>query len=239
MLKTELYYVRLFQGTMRRPGIKVDGTGFYDSLQPLGVIVPLVNMLLAEVVYGGLGTGLYSMIFVALVALFIGGPMVGRKPEHLGQRIGLPEMKIIAIYTLVGPATVLALTALAAVTGAGRAALTANTGSHGFTEVLFAYASTFANNGQTMAGLSANNLFYNVTTIVAMLVGRYGLAILALALAGRFAVVSRRPPSPGTMPSDSVLFGVMLAGTALLVGALNFLPALALGPILEHFSKQL
>jgi potassium-transporting ATPase potassium-binding subunit len=105
-----------------------------DSLQPLGVIVPLINMLLGEIVYGGLGTGLYSMIFVALVALFIGGLMVGRKPEHLGQRIGLSEMKIIAIYTLVGPATVLALTALAAVTGAGRAALTTNTGPHGFGE---------------------------------------------------------------------------------------------------------
>lgn len=209
-----------------------------DSLQPLGVIVPLVNMLLGEIVYGGLGTGLYSMIFVALVALFISGLMVGRKPEDLGQRLGLPEMKIIAIYTLIGPATVLALTALAVVTDAGRAALTTNSGPHGFTEILFAYASTFANNGQTMASLSANNLFYNSTTIVAMLVGRYGLAILALALAGRFAAVSRRPPSPGTMPSDSVLFGVMLAGTALLVGALNFLPALALGPILEHFSKQ-
>lgn len=209
-----------------------------DSLQPLGVIVPLVNMLLGEIVYGGLGTGLYSMIFVALVALFIGGLMVGRKPEHLGQRLGLPEMKIIAIYTLIGPATVLTLTALTAVTEWGRAALTTNAGPHGFTEILFAYASTFANNGQTMAGLSANNIFYNTTTIVAMLVGRYGLAILALALAGRFAAVSKRPTSAGTMPSDSVLFGVMLAGTALLVGALNFLPSLVLGPILEYFSIQ-
>jgi len=208
----------------------------HDSFQPLGVAVPLVNMLLGEIVYGGLGTGLYSMIFVALVALFVGGLMVGRTPEHLGKQIGPSEMKIIAVYTLVGPVTVLALTALAVVTKPGLAGLTTNTGAHGFTEILFAYASAFANNGQSMAGLSANNIFYNITTIVAMLMGRYVLAVLALALAGRFAAASRRPPSRGAMPSDGMTFGVLLTGTALLVGALNFLPALAMGPIVEHFS---
>ena len=201
----------------------------HDSFQPLGVIVPLVNMLLGEIVYGGLGSGLYSMIFVALVALFVGGLMVGRTPQHLGKQIGPPEMKIIAVYTLVGPVTVLALTALAVVT---------NAGAHGFTEILFAYASAFANNGQSMAGLSANNIFYNITTIVAMLTGRYVLAVLALALAGRFAAVSRRAPSRGAMPSDGITFGVLLTGTALLVGALNFLPALAMGPVVEHFSMH-
>lgn len=210
----------------------------HDSFQPLGVLVPLLNMLLGEIIYGGLGTGLYSMIFVALVALFVGGLMVGRSPEHLGQRLGPPEMKIIAGYTLLGPATVLVLTALAVMTEAGRAGLTTNDGTHGFTEIFFAYASSLANNGQTMAGLSANSVFYNVTTIVAMLVGRYGLAALALALAGRFAATSKRPSSSGSVPSDGVLFGVLLAATALLVGAVNFLPALALGPILEHFSMR-
>jgi potassium-transporting ATPase potassium-binding subunit len=210
----------------------------HDSFQPLGVAVPLVNMLLGEIVYGGLGTGLYSMIFVALVALFVGGLMVGRTPEHLGKQIGPPEMKIIAVYTLVGPVTVLALTALAVVTKAGCAGLTTNTGAHGFTEILFAYASAFANNGQSMAGLSPNNIFYNTTTIVAMLTGRYVLAVLALALAGRFAAASRRSPSRGAMPSDGITFGVLLTGTALLLGALNFLPALALGPIVEHFSMH-
>ena len=210
----------------------------HDSFQPLGVAVPLVNMLLGEIVYGGLGTGLYSMVFVALVALFVGGLMVGRTPEHLGKQIGPPEMKIIAVYTLVGPVTVLALTALAVVTKAGCAGLTTNTGAHGFTEILFAYASAFANNGQSMAGLSANNTFYNTTTIVAMLTGRYVLAVLALALAGRFAAASRRSPSRGAMPSDGVTFGVLLTGTALLVGALNFFPALAMGPIVEHFSMH-
>jgi K+-transporting ATPase ATPase A chain len=214
-------------------------TGSYnsmdDSFQPLGVAVPLLNMLIGEIVYGGLGTGLYSMIFVALIALFVGGLMIGRTPEHLGKQIGPPEMKIIALYTLVAPVTVLALTAVAIVTKAGLAGLTTNTGPHGFTEILFAYASAFANNGQSMAGLSANNIFYNTTTIIAMLGGRYALAVLALSLAGRFAAMSRRPPSPGTMPSDGFVFGVLLAGTALLLGALNFLPALALGPIVEHF----
>src|SRR6201982_696396 len=155
-------------------------TGSYnsmdDSFQPLGVAVPLLNMLVGEIVYGGPGTGLYSMIFVALVALFIGGLMVGRTPEHLGKQIGPPEMKIIALYTLVGPVTVLALTALAVVTKAGCAGLTINTGVHGFTEILFAFASAFANNGQSMAGLSATNIFYNITTIIAMLAGRYRLA---------------------------------------------------------------
>jgi potassium-transporting ATPase potassium-binding subunit len=210
----------------------------HDSFQPLGVTVPLVNMLLGEIVYGGLGTGLYSMIFVALVALFIGGLMVGRTPEHLGKQIGPPEMKIIAVYTLVGPVTVLALTALAVVTNAGLSGLTTNAGAHGFTEILFAYASAFANNGQNMAGLSANNIFYNLTTSLAMLTGRYVMAVLALALAGRFAAASRRPPSRGAMPSDGMTFGVLLAGNALLVGALNFLPALAMGPIVEHFSMH-
>jgi K+-transporting ATPase ATPase A chain len=210
----------------------------HDSFQPLGVTVPLVNMLLGEIVFGGLGTGLYSMIFIALLAVFFGGLMVGRSPEHLGRRLGPSEMKIITIYTLLGPVTVLMMTALAVATDAGRAGLTTNGGAHGFTEILFAYASAFANNGQSMAGLSTNNIFYNTTTIITMLAGRFGLAVLALALAGHFAAASRRPAGAGTMRSDGVLFGVLLAGTAILVGALSFLPALALGPILEHFSMH-
>jgi potassium-transporting ATPase potassium-binding subunit len=208
----------------------------HDSFQPLGVLVPLVNMLLGEIIYGGLGTGLISMIFVALIALFIGGLMIGRTPEHLGKRIGVPEMKIIALYMLVCPLVVLALTAIAVVARPGLAGLTTNIGTHGFTEILFTYASAFANNGQNMAGLSANNVFYNLTTIIAMISGRFALSILALALAGRFASMSRRPPNAGTMPSDGFPFGVLLATTSILLGALNFLPALALGPLAEHFS---
>ena len=217
-------------------------TGSYnamdDSFQPLGVAVPLVNMFLGEIIYGGLGGGLYGMIFVALIALFIGGLMIGRTPDHLGKQIGPPEMKIVALYTLVAPVTMLSLTAIAVVTKPGLAGLTTNTGAHGFTEILFAYASCFANNGQTMASLNVNNLFYNMTTIVAMLAGRYALAILALALAGRFASMSRRPPGPGTMASDTITFGILLAVTALLLGALSYLPALSLGPIVEHFSMH-
>jgi potassium-transporting ATPase potassium-binding subunit len=217
-------------------------TGSYnamnDSFQPLGVAISLLNMLLGEIIYGGVGGGLYGMIFIALIALFIGGLMIGRTPDHLGKQIGPPEMKIIALYTLVGPVTILPLTALAVVTKAGLAGLTTNTGPHGFAEILFAYASCFANNGQTMASLNVNNAFYNLTTIVAMLGGRYALAILALALAGRFASMSRRSPGPGTMASDTITFGVLLAGTAVLLGALNYLPALALGPIVEHLSMH-
>jgi K+-transporting ATPase ATPase A chain len=208
----------------------------HDSFQPLGVLVPLVNMLLGEIIYGGLGTGLISMIFVALIALFMGGLMIGRTPEHLGKKIGVPEMKIIALYTLICPLVILALTAVAVVTKPGLAGLTTNTGTHGFTEILFAYASAFANNGQSMAGLNANNVFYNLTTIIAMIAGRFTLSILALALAGRFASMSRRPPNAGTMPSDGFPFGVLLAITSIFLGALNFLPALALGPLVEHFS---
>jgi potassium-transporting ATPase potassium-binding subunit len=208
----------------------------HDSFQPLGVAVPLVNMLLGEITYGGLGTGLISMIFVALIALFVGGLMIGRTPEHLGKRIGVPEMKIIALYTLVCPAVVLALTAIAVVTKPGLAGLTTNAGPHGFTEILFAYASCFANNGQNMAGLNTNSAFYNLTTIIAMLSGRFILSILALALAGRFATMGHRKSSVGTMPSGGFPFGLLLAATAILLGALNFLPALALGPLVEHFS---
>ena len=208
----------------------------HDSFQPLGALVPLVNMLLGEIIYGGLGTGLISMIFVALIALFIGGLMIGRTPEHLGKKIGVPEMKIIAFYTLVSPAVILTLTAVAVVTKPGLAGLTTNAGAHGFTEILFAYASAFANNGQNMAGLSANNLFYNITTIIAMIAGRFTLSILALVLAGRFASMSHRPRNAGTMPSDGFPFGVLLATTSILLGALNFLPAVALGPLVEHFN---
>jgi len=206
----------------------------HDSFQPVGVLVPLAFMLLGEVVFGGLGAGVYSMVMIALVGVFLGGLMIGRTPEYLGKKIGSAETRWIALYTLLTPVVVLSLTAVAVITTAGRAGLTTNTGPHGFAEILFAYASSMANNGQAMAGLSANNVFYNLTTIVAMLAGRYGLAALALALAGRFAAQRRLPVTAGTLPSDSVTFGVLVFGTILLVGALCFLPALALGPLAEH-----
>ena len=213
-------------------------TGSYnamlDSFRPIGVLVPLVNMLLGEVTFGGLGTGLYSMVMVALVGVFMGGLMIGRTPEYLGKTIKAPEAKLIAWYTLLTPLVVTALSAWAISSDEGRAGLTTNDGSRGFTEVLFAYASCMANNGQTMAGLNANSVFYNFTTAVAMAAGRFGLSALALALAGRFAAQTRAPETVGSMPCDTPTFGVLVLGSVVLVGALSFLPALVLGPVAEY-----
>jgi len=206
----------------------------HDSYTPLGGAVPLVNMLLGEMIFGGLGTGMYSIIVIALLGLFVTGLMIGRTPEYLGKRIEPSEMKLLMIYTLMGPVGILALTALAVTAGPGLAGLTTNSGPHGFTEILYAYTSSFANNGQSFAGLSANSPFYNVTTAVAMVLGRFGLAIPALALAGRFAQQGRRPMDAGELPTDSLLFASVIIGTALIVVALTYLPALALGPIIEH-----
>jgi len=206
----------------------------HDSYTPLGGAVPLVNMLLGEMIFGGLGTGIYSIIVIALLGLFVTGLMIGRTPEYLGKKIEPSEMKLLMIYTLMGPVGILALTALAVTTGPGLAGLTTNSGPHGFTEILYAYTSSFANNGQSFAGLSANSPFYNVTTAVAMVLGRFGLAIPALALAGRFAQQGRRPMDAGELPTDSLLFASVIIGTALIVVALTYFPALALGPIIEH-----
>jgi potassium-transporting ATPase potassium-binding subunit len=206
----------------------------HDSYTPLGGLVPLTNMLLGEMIFGGLGTGLYSILFVALLGLFITGLMVGRTPEYVGKKIGEHELKLIAVYTLIGPAAVLLLTALAVVSSGGLAGLTTNSGPHGLTEVLYAYTSSFANNGQTFAGLSANSPFYNISTSVVMLLGRFGLAIPALVLAQRFALQPNRKPTQGTLPTDTLLFGLIIIATALIVVALTYLPAVALGPIVEH-----
>lgn len=205
----------------------------HDSFQPLGILPPLVFMLLGEVVFGGLGVGVYSIVMAALVGVFLGGLMVGRTPEYLGKKIGSAETRWIALYALLTPMVVLILTGVAVIARAERAGLVTNTGPHGFTEILFAYASCMANNGQAMAGLNANTVFYNVTTVIAMLAGRFGLAALALALAGRFALQRRLPLTSGTLPSDTPTFGALVFGTVLLVGALCFFPALALGPIVE------
>ena len=212
-------------------------TGSYNSMhgsyQPMGVLMLLVNMQMGEVVFGGLGTGLYSMVMIALVAVFLGGLMIGRTPEYLGKRITTAETRLAVLYALLTPGVVLVLTVVALATTAGRAGLVTNSGTRGFTEVLFAYTSSMANNGQNMAGLNANSVFYNATTAVAMLAGRFGLAALALALAGRLAAQRRWPTTAGTLPSDSATLGALILGTILLVGALCFLPALALGPIAE------
>ncbi|HXZ12244.1 MAG TPA: potassium-transporting ATPase subunit KdpA [Candidatus Sulfotelmatobacter sp.] len=206
----------------------------HDSYVPLGGAIPLVNMLLGEIVFGGLGTGLYSIVMIALVGLILGGLMVGRMPEYLGKKIGPCETKYVTLYVLAGPLAILPLTAVALMTKAGLAGLATNTGEHGFTEILFAFASCFANNGQSFAGLNANTVFYNFTTAAVMMAGRFALAIPVLALAGLLASQIRRQEAINAVPTDGVLFGGLLVATALIVGGLSFFPALSLGPILEH-----
>jgi K+-transporting ATPase ATPase A chain len=205
-----------------------------DSYTPTGGGVPLVNLLLGDIIFGGLGSGLYGMIMVALLGLFITGLMVGRTPEYIGNKIQRSEITLIMIYTLIGPVALLLLTALAVVTPAGLAGLTTNHGPHGLTAILFAYGSNFTNNGQTFASLSSNSPFYNITTVVAMLLGRFGLAIPALALAARFGAQPRRASTAGTLPTDTPLFAGVIIGTALIVGALTYFAAVALGPIIEQ-----
>jgi K+-transporting ATPase ATPase A chain len=213
-------------------------TGSYnsmdDSYTSLGGMVLLLNMLLGELVFGGLGTGLYSMVMAAAIAVFLAGLMVGRTPEYLGKKIGPAENKMIMLYALAAPLVVLPLTAIAVSTKAGLSGLTVNGGPHGLTEILFAYTSCFANNGQNFAGLSANTPFYNLTTAVAMMVGRFGLAIPALALADLFGRQRSTPFSSGTLPTHSFSFGVLLTTCLITMVALSYLPILALGPVLER-----
>jgi K+-transporting ATPase ATPase A chain len=206
----------------------------HDSYTALGGMVPLVGMLLGEIAFGGLGFGISSLLLVAFLGLFAAGLMVGKTPEYAGKVIGVAEMKLVMLYTLAAPLAILVPTAIAIRAPSGLAGLTVNSGAHGFTEILVAFASCFANNGQTFAGLAANSLFYNVTTAIVMMVGRFGLAVPVLALAGRFAAQGRRPQTAGTLPTDSFLFALVLVATAMVVGALTYFPALCLGPIAEH-----
>src|ERR1700736_1406085 len=205
-----------------------------DSYTSLGGMVLLLNMLLGELVFGGLGTGLYSMIMAAAVAVLLAGLMVGRTQEYLGKKIGPAENKMIMLYALAAPLVVLPLTAIAVSTRVGLSGLTVNTGPHGFTGIRFAYTSCFANNGQSFASLSANTVFYNLTTALAMMVGRFGLAIPALAFAALFGRQRNTPPSSGTLPTHSFVFGVLLTTCLIVTVALSYLPALALGPVLER-----
>jgi len=205
-----------------------------DSYTSLGGMVLLVNMLLGELVFGGLGTGLYSMVMAAAIAVFLAGLMVGRTPEYLGKKIGPAENKMIMLYALAAPLVVLPLTAIAVSSRLGWSGLTVNTGPHGFTGILFAFTSCFANNGQSFAGLNANTPFYNLSTALAMMVGRFGLAIPALAFASLFGRQGNTPSSSGTLPTHSFVFGVLLTLFLIIMVALSYLPALALGPVLER-----
>ncbi|WP_029527420.1 potassium-transporting ATPase subunit KdpA [Polaromonas glacialis] len=205
----------------------------HDSFTPLGGMVPLVMMQLGEVVFGGTGTGLYGMLVFAILAVFISGLMIGRTPEYLGKKIEAHEMKLTSIAILVTPILVLAGTAIAVLAGAGRAGV-ANPGAHGFSEILYAFTSAANNNGSAFAGLSANTPFYNTLLGVAMWLGRFGVIVPVLAIAGSLAAKKRLPVTAGTMPTHGPLFVMLLIGTVLLVGLLNYVPALALGPVVEH-----
>ncbi|WP_341890525.1 potassium-transporting ATPase subunit KdpA [Variovorax sp. YR752] len=205
----------------------------HDSLTPIGGMVPLVLMQLGEVVFGGVGSGLYGMLVFAMLAVFIAGLMIGRTPEYLGKKIEVREMKLISIAILVTPVLVLAGTALAVSAGAGKVGI-ANPGAHGFSEVLYALTSAANNNGSAFAGLSANTPFYNGLLGLAMWLGRFAMIVPVLAIAGALAAKKRLPVTSGTLPTHGPLFVFLLIGTVLLVGLLNYVPALALGPIVEH-----
>nr|C5CPD4.1 RecName: Full=Potassium-transporting ATPase potassium-binding subunit; AltName: Full=ATP phosphohydrolase [potassium-transporting] A chain; AltName: Full=Potassium-binding and translocating subunit A; AltName: Full=Potassium-translocating ATPase A chain [Variovorax paradoxus S110] len=205
----------------------------HDSFTPLGGMVPMVLMQLGEVVFGGVGSGLYGMLIFAMLAVFIAGLMIGRTPEYLGKKIEVREMKLISIAILVTPVLVLAGTAVAVLAGAGKAGI-ANPGAHGFSEILYALSSAANNNGSAFAGLSANTPFYNGLLGLAMWLGRFAVIVPVLAIAGSLAAKQRLPVTGGTLPTHGPLFVSLLIGTVLLVGLLNYVPALALGPVVEH-----
>lgn len=207
----------------------------HDSFTPLGGAVPMVLMQLGEVVFGGVGTGLYGMLVFALLAVFIAGLMIGRTPEYLGKKIEANEMKMVSLAILITPLLVLLGTALAVGTEAGRAGIL-NPGPHGFSEILYALTSAANNNGSAFAGLSANTPFYNVLLAAAMWFGRFGVIVAVLAMAGSLAGKKRATATAGTLPTHGPLFVGLLIGTVLLVGLLNYVPALALGPVVEHLT---
>jgi potassium-transporting ATPase potassium-binding subunit len=209
----------------------------HDSYMPISGFVLMANMKIGEVVVGAPGSGLFSIILFAILAVFVSGLMVGRTPEYLGKKIETSEVKFVLLAQLAPPAVTLGFTALAAVLPAGLAAREA-TGPHGLSEILYAYTSAAATNGSAFAGLSTNTPFYNLTLALAMLVGRLGVIVPVLALAGSLAIKTRCAPSPGTMPTDNAFFGGLLVGVIVILGGLTYFPALTLAPILEQLSMR-
>ena len=209
----------------------------HDSLTPLGGLIPIINIELGEIVFGGVGSGLYGMLLWAVVAMFVAGLMVGRTPEYLGKKIEAKEVKMSMLAILILAFSILGFTALATVTKAGLAG-PENVGPHGFSEILYAYTSATGNNGSAFAGLSANTVFYNVTLAFAMLFGRFLFIVPMMAVAGSLAAKKIVPASAGTFPTHGGLFVGLLTGVILIVGGLTFFPALALGPIVEHLAMQ-
>jgi len=205
----------------------------HDSLMPLGGLIPMLNIQLGEIIFGGVGSGLYGMLLFAIVAVFVAGLMVGRTPEYLGKKIEAREVKMAMLAILILPLSILGFSALATVLPAGLAG-PLNTGPHGFSEILYAYTSGTGNNGSAFAGLTANTLFYNLTIGFSMLIGRFLMIVPMLAIAGSLAAKKTLAPSSGTFPTHGPLFVGLVIGTILIVGGLTFFPALALGPIVEH-----
>jgi K+-transporting ATPase ATPase A chain len=207
----------------------------HDSLTPLGGMIPIINMELGEIVFGGVGSGLYGMLLFAVIAMFVAGLMVGRTPEYLGKKIEAREVKMAMLAILILPLSMLGFSALAVLTKAGLAG-PLNSGPHGFSEILYAYTSATANNGSAFAGLSANTVFYNTTLGLAMLMGRFLMVVPMMAVAGSLAGKKIVPTSAGTFPTHGGLFVGLLIGVILIVGGLTFFPALSLGPIVDHLA---
>jgi K+-transporting ATPase ATPase A chain len=209
----------------------------HDSFMPLGGMVPLINIQLGEVIFGGVGSGLYGILAFAVIAMFVAGLMVGRTPEYLGKKLEAKEVKLAILALLSLPLSILGWTALATVVPAGLAGI-ANTGPHGFSEILYAYTSATGNNGSAFAGLSVNTLFYNLTLAAAMLIGRFIFVIPLLAVAGSLAGKKLLAPSAGTFPTHSPLFVGLLVGVILIIGGLTFFPAISLGPVVEQVAMN-
>jgi K+-transporting ATPase ATPase A chain len=207
--------------------------GWHDSFMPLGGMVPLVNIMLSEVIFGGAGSGLYGILIYVVLTVFIAGLMVGRTPEYLGKKIEAYDVKMAMLVALIFPLVILIFTALSSINGFGTSSIT-NPGPHGFSQMLYAFVSGAGNNGSAFGGLNANTLWYNTTIGFDMLIGRFLMMIPMLAIAGNLAQKKYVPPSLGTFPVTTPLFTVLLIGVILIVGALTFFPALSLGPILEH-----
>jgi K+-transporting ATPase ATPase A chain len=204
-----------------------------DSYTPLGGFVPLILMNFGEVIYGGVGSGLYTMLVCVVITVFIAGLMIGRTPEYLGKKITPYDMKMCSIILLIPPLLVLIGTAIAVITNAGQAGVS-NPGPHGFSEILYGFSSAAANNGSSFAGLNSNTIFYNTALGISILCGRYFIIIPVLALAGSFVTKQKLPVSEGTLPTHNLLFVYLIAGVTILVVILTYIPAIALGPIIEH-----
>jgi K+-transporting ATPase ATPase A chain len=211
--------------------------GMHDSFTPLGGMVPLINIQLGEIIFGGVGSGLYGMLLFAIIALFVAGLMVGRTPQYLGKKLEAREVKMTVLAILILPLSILGFTALATVLPAGLAGL-ANSGPHGFSEILYAYTSATGNNGSAFAGLSANTPFYNTTLSFAMMIGRFLMIVPMLAVAGSLAAKRLAPPSSGTFPTHGGLFVSLLVGVIIIIGGLTYFPAIALGPVVEQIAMN-